>query len=135
MRLAPANDATVCICAAKITRPVRIDCVLADYYDTPYYTEYECSFPLLDHAVLTATSALRERGPQNARLNGKCAPIVLQFAIHIHIRASQTYTRIHTHTHTNTHGCFTITHEHTRAHAPNNVIITRVRQHPFIVQS
>lgn len=58
-------------CWAKVLYLMGIPILSADYYDTPYYTEYECSFPLLDHAVLTATSALRERGPQNARLNGK----------------------------------------------------------------
>uniref|UniRef100_A0A1B6CD05 Neurexin-4 n=2 Tax=Clastoptera arizonana TaxID=38151 RepID=A0A1B6CD05_9HEMI len=30
----------------------------------------ECDDPLLDHAVISATSSLRERGPSNARLNG-----------------------------------------------------------------
>lgn len=31
----------------------------------------ECYIPLLDRAQITATSSLPERGPQNARLNGK----------------------------------------------------------------
>lgn len=31
----------------------------------------ECNIPLLDRAQLTATTSLPERGPQNARLNGK----------------------------------------------------------------
>lgn len=44
---------------------------LADYYETEYYSEYDCNLPLLEHAVLSATSSLRERGPENARLNGK----------------------------------------------------------------
>lgn len=43
----------------------------ADHYDTEYYSEYDCNLPLLEHAVLSATSSLRERGPENARLNGE----------------------------------------------------------------
>uniref|UniRef100_A0A2M4DIS8 Putative secreted protein n=1 Tax=Anopheles darlingi TaxID=43151 RepID=A0A2M4DIS8_ANODA len=43
----------------------------AEYYQKDYYSEYECSEPLLEHAALSATSQLRERGPENARLNGK----------------------------------------------------------------
>lgn len=39
--------------------------------DLYYRREYECGVPLLHQAVLTATSSLRERGPENARLNGK----------------------------------------------------------------
>lgn len=31
----------------------------------------ECYIPLLDRAQLTATTSLPERGPKNARLNGK----------------------------------------------------------------
>lgn len=45
--------------------------LLSDYYENTYYTEYECNFPMLDHAELTATTSLRERGAKNARLNGK----------------------------------------------------------------
>uniref|UniRef100_A0A1B0CD56 Putative secreted protein n=1 Tax=Lutzomyia longipalpis TaxID=7200 RepID=A0A1B0CD56_LUTLO len=45
----------------------------AEYYENDYYSEYECNWPLLEHAVLSATSALRERGPNNARLDGKCS--------------------------------------------------------------
>lgn len=41
------------------------------YYENAYYSQYECNIPLLDRAVISATSALRERGPENARLNGK----------------------------------------------------------------
>lgn len=33
--------------------------------------DIECNLPLLDNAVLTATSSLNERGPDNARLNGE----------------------------------------------------------------
>lgn len=43
-----------------------------EYYESSYYSQYECNVPLLDRAVISATSALRERGPENARLNGKC---------------------------------------------------------------
>ncbi|XP_055708283.1 neurexin-4 isoform X1 [Phlebotomus papatasi] len=41
----------------------------AEYYENDYYSEYECNYPLLEHAALSATSALRERGPNNARLD------------------------------------------------------------------
>lgn len=33
--------------------------------------DIECNLPLLNGAVLSATSALNERGPENARLNGE----------------------------------------------------------------
>lgn len=33
--------------------------------------DIECNLPLLDNAVLSATSWLNERGPENARLNGE----------------------------------------------------------------
>lgn len=42
-----------------------------EYYENAYYPQYECNIPLLDQAAITATSSLRERGPENARLNGK----------------------------------------------------------------
>lgn len=35
------------------------------------YTYYECNQPLLTNAKLTATSSLRERGPDKAQLNSK----------------------------------------------------------------
>lgn len=41
---------------------------LDDYFE---YKEYECATPLLQYATLNATSALGERGPNNARLHGK----------------------------------------------------------------
>lgn len=96
------------VCRRSLRYLMRIPVLSADYYDTPYYTEYECSFPLLDHAVLTATSALRERGPQNARLNGKCTHSALC-----------THTIIHTHTHTLRARTRwpRFTHEHVRIHA------------------
>ncbi|XP_053603353.1 neurexin-4 isoform X1 [Plodia interpunctella] len=40
----------------------------ADY--ARYYYDYECNEPLLVNAHLTATSSLRERGPENAKLHG-----------------------------------------------------------------
>ncbi|XP_060801715.1 neurexin-4 [Amyelois transitella] len=40
----------------------------ADY--ARYYYDYECNEPLLANAQLTATSSLRERGPDNAKLHG-----------------------------------------------------------------
>lgn len=45
--------------------------ILLEYYENLYYPQYECNVPLLDQAAITATSSLRERGPENARLNGK----------------------------------------------------------------
>lgn len=42
-----------------------------EYYENAYYPQYECNIPLLEQAAITATSSLRERGPENARLNGK----------------------------------------------------------------
>lgn len=33
--------------------------------------DLECNLPLLEGAVLSATSSLNERGPENARLNSK----------------------------------------------------------------
>ncbi|XP_038122350.1 neurexin-4 isoform X1 [Culex quinquefasciatus] len=45
----------------------------AEYYQKDYYSEYNCNEPLLEHAKLTATSQLRERGPENARLNARSA--------------------------------------------------------------
>lgn len=44
---------------------------LSEYYENLYYPQYECNVPLLEQAAITATSSLRERGPENARLNGK----------------------------------------------------------------
>lgn len=44
---------------------------ISEYYENLYYPQYECNIPLLDQAAITATSSLRERGPENARLNGK----------------------------------------------------------------
>lgn len=40
----------------------------ADY--ARYYYEYECNEPLVAKAKLTATSSLRDRGPDNAMLYG-----------------------------------------------------------------
>lgn len=42
--------------------------VVADLH-SDYFPDYDCNLPLLEKAVLTATSSLRDRGPQNARLN------------------------------------------------------------------
>lgn len=36
-----------------------------------YYFDYECNEPLIANAKLTATSSLRDRGPENAKLYGK----------------------------------------------------------------
>ncbi|XP_058456161.1 neurexin-4 isoform X2 [Malaya genurostris] len=45
----------------------------AEYYQKDSYSEYNCNEPLLEYAKLSATSQLRERGPENARLNGGSA--------------------------------------------------------------
>ncbi|XP_055840610.1 neurexin-4 isoform X1 [Episyrphus balteatus] len=42
--------------------------VNADAYND-YFSDYECNAPLLEKAVLTATSSLQDRGPNKARLN------------------------------------------------------------------
>ncbi|XP_065359085.1 neurexin-4 isoform X1 [Calliphora vicina] len=42
--------------------------VNADSY-SDYFSDYECNTPLMERAVLTATSALNDRGPEKARLN------------------------------------------------------------------
>ncbi|KAH9629861.1 hypothetical protein HF086_011511 [Spodoptera exigua] len=36
-----------------------------------YYYDYECNQPLVANAKLTATSSLRDRGPENAKLYGE----------------------------------------------------------------
>lgn len=41
--------------------------VKISHFVTDYY---ECNEPLLEKAQLSATSSLRERGPENARLDG-----------------------------------------------------------------
>ncbi|XP_041970280.1 neurexin-4 isoform X2 [Aricia agestis] len=38
-----------------------------------YYYDYECNEPLVETAKLTATSSLRDRGPDNAKLYGSAA--------------------------------------------------------------
>lgn len=43
----------------------------SEYYENAYYPTYDCNIPLLEQAVISATSSLHERGPENARLNGK----------------------------------------------------------------
>nr|XP_040229697.2 neurexin-4 isoform X1 [Anopheles coluzzii] len=49
---------------------ITVSIISAEYYQKDSYSEYDCNEPLLEHAVLSATSQLRERGPENARLNG-----------------------------------------------------------------
>uniref|UniRef100_T1GR91 Uncharacterized protein n=1 Tax=Megaselia scalaris TaxID=36166 RepID=T1GR91_MEGSC len=44
-----------------------LDFTLADIF-TDYFSDYECNKPLMEYAVLTATSSLRDRGPEKARL-------------------------------------------------------------------
>ncbi|XP_077286493.1 neurexin-4 isoform X2 [Arctopsyche grandis] len=43
--------------------------VASDYYNK-YYADYECNTPLLDRAILKATSSMQDRGPNNTRLDG-----------------------------------------------------------------
>ncbi|XP_044727167.1 neurexin-4 isoform X2 [Chrysoperla carnea] len=43
------------------------------FVQSDYYSEYECNTPLVEHAAITATSSMQERGPENARLNGESA--------------------------------------------------------------
>lgn len=43
--------------------------------------DIECNIPLLEGSVLTATSALNERGPENARLNGKFFYFISTFSV------------------------------------------------------
>lgn len=38
--------------------------------------DIECNLPLLEGAVLSATSSLDERGPENARLNGESMSVI-----------------------------------------------------------
>ncbi|KMY99176.1 neurexin-4 isoform X1 [Drosophila simulans] len=45
-----------------------IKSVQADAF-TDYFSDYDCNQPLMERAVLTATSSLTERGPDKARLN------------------------------------------------------------------
>jgi hypothetical protein len=52
------------ISKTKFFHPSSVD---IDYDDD----DIECNLPLLDGAVLSATSSLNERGPENARLNGE----------------------------------------------------------------
>lgn len=42
---------------------------LSDY--SRYYADYECNTPLLEKAVLKATSSMQDRGPENARLDSE----------------------------------------------------------------
>ncbi|XP_075164291.1 neurexin-4 isoform X1 [Haematobia irritans] len=42
--------------------------VNADSY-SDYFSDYECNTPLMEKAILSATSALNDRGPEKARLN------------------------------------------------------------------
>lgn len=46
-----------------------------------YYFDYECNEPLIANAKLTATSSLRDRGPENAKLYGKYIKTSKLFAV------------------------------------------------------
>ncbi|XP_065089213.1 neurexin-4 isoform X1 [Ochlerotatus camptorhynchus] len=56
------------LCLGSGMRPAN-----AEYYQKDSYSEYNCNEPLLEYAKLSATSQLRERGPENARLNAGSA--------------------------------------------------------------
>lgn len=56
------------LCLGSGMRPAN-----AEYYQKDSYSEYNCNEPLLETAKLSATSQLRERGPENARLNAGSA--------------------------------------------------------------
>ncbi|XP_062540681.1 neurexin-4 isoform X1 [Armigeres subalbatus] len=56
------------LCIGSGLRPAN-----AEYYQKNTYSEYNCNEPLLQSAKLSATSQLRERGPENARLNAGSA--------------------------------------------------------------
>lgn len=47
---------------------VFVKSILSEYYAR--YVNYECNTPLIDRAVLSATSSMNERGPENAILEG-----------------------------------------------------------------
>lgn len=40
------------------------------YYIYQFYVDSDCGEPLLDKAVIKATSSLPDRGPENVKLNG-----------------------------------------------------------------
>ncbi|KAJ6647207.1 Neurexin-4 [Pseudolycoriella hygida] len=66
------------ICALLVsTLCLTVTDAVSDYYESTYYSQYECNVPLLDRAVISATSSLRERGPENARLNAVDAFVFL----------------------------------------------------------
>lgn len=48
-------------------------------YFPEYYDIYECNNPLLQRAVLTATSSMPKRGPKNAVLYGKSFKVLKIF--------------------------------------------------------
>ncbi|XP_073942606.1 neurexin-4 isoform X2 [Choristoneura fumiferana] len=50
-----------------------------------YYFDYECNEPLVANAKLTATSSLRERGPENAKLYGTGAWTATESSYYQHL--------------------------------------------------
>ncbi|XP_014094325.1 neurexin-4 isoform X2 [Bactrocera oleae] len=60
------------LCCGIFFISCNIRSVTADSY-SDYFSDYDCNQPLMEHAVLTATSSLNDRGPEKARLNGDSA--------------------------------------------------------------
>uniref|UniRef100_A0A0K8V455 Neurexin-4 n=1 Tax=Bactrocera latifrons TaxID=174628 RepID=A0A0K8V455_BACLA len=59
---------TALLCCGIFFISCNIRNVTADSYND-YFSDYDCNQPLMEHAVLTATSSLNDRGPEKARLN------------------------------------------------------------------
>lgn len=49
---------------------IELFCISSDGF-ADYFSDYECNQPLMERAVLTATSSLTDRDPEKARLNGE----------------------------------------------------------------
>ncbi|XP_046963642.1 neurexin-4 isoform X2 [Vanessa cardui] len=50
-----------------------------------YYYDYECNEPLVEGAKLSATSSLRDRGPENAKLYGSSAWTAMESSYYQHL--------------------------------------------------
>ncbi|TDG53000.1 hypothetical protein AWZ03_000543 [Drosophila navojoa] len=69
MRQPALKQATISIgCCFLLLCSNSVGIAFADSF-SDYFSDYECNQPLLERAVLTATSSLTERGPEKARLN------------------------------------------------------------------
>ncbi|XP_026321952.1 neurexin-4 isoform X2 [Hyposmocoma kahamanoa] len=56
-----------------------------DADNVKYYFDYECNEPLIANAKLTATSSLRDRGPENAKLYGTIAWTAAESSYYQHL--------------------------------------------------